>query len=447
MMRTIIVGGGRIGKFISKDLDDFVIIEKERIRAENLAREVGEEHVIVGDGEDPQVLEKAGAKHADALLAITNQDRTNLKVALAAKAMGIPRVIARCDDPAYIDTMHSEGVESVICPAQTASRMIHSTLFHDVQEIASIHVTKGSLLDGTRLGDVGSLAKTRVLGVIRKNDVLKPDPDLAVKSGDEVLLCSLGGMSPELRQLMARETTGLLPFSEIVVMIGDEAMIETVGDESLYLAAHLGKIPVEVHYPADEPPQRLQDLAQIWGVPVEHFSMKSGVETGFTCILFRKMQKNSLVAVGPGEITNKRSFKQCDLMKMLERDKVPVLICRRKIPYTKILAVYDGSEDSMDLAEAVLKIALHTGSSLHILDISEQEGNILDLEHLKRLGRSRDIEVKQLSIEGNPTLDLVALVTGGGYSMLAIRWSCSNVRKDILRKVIADSALSVLLVR
>ena len=101
----------------------------------------------------------------------------------------------------------------------------------------------------------------------------------------------------------------------------------------------------------------------------------------------------------------------------------------------------------MDLAEVALKIALHTGSSLHVLDISEQEGSILDLDHLKRLGRSRDIEVKQLSVEGNSTLDLVALVTGGGYSMLVIRWSCSNVRKDILRKVISDSALSVLLVR
>ncbi|MCG7844825.1 MAG: NAD-binding protein [Methanomassiliicoccales archaeon] len=445
-MRTIIVGGGRIGKFISKDLEDYVIIEKERVRADNLARELGEEHVMVGDGEDPSTLERAGARHADALLAITNYDRTNLKVALSAKALGVPRVIARCDDPSFIAVMHYEGVESVICPAQTASRMIHSTLFHDVQDMASIHVTKGSTLDGVRLKDVGSLAGTRVLGVIRKKDFLKPDMDQTVMSGDEVLLCSIGGMSPELRQLVARETTGLLPFSGMVVMIADESQIETVGDESLYLAAHLGNIPVEVHFPAKEVPQRLQDLAQIWKVPVLHLSMDEGAETDFTDVQFGKIRKNFLVTVGPGEFTKKRLLRKCELTGTLERNKVPLLICRRKIPYNRILTVYDGSEVSMDLAELALKIAIHTGSTLHVLDISELEGALPDLEHLKRLGRSRNIEVKELFIEGNPTLDLVALVTSGKYNLLTIRWSCLNVRKDILRRVVSDSELSVLLV-
>ncbi len=446
-MRIIIVGGGRIGKFISREIDDFVIIERERVRAENLAREMGEAHVILGDGTDPEVLEKANARQADALLAITNQDRTNLKVALAAKEMGVPRVIARCDDPSFIEIMHYEGVENVICPAQTASHMIHSALFHDVEEVTSLHVTKGSLLDGIRLGEVRSLASTRVLGVIRRKDLLKPDLDLPIKAGDEILLCSLGGISQELKQLIARETVGLLPFSEVVSVLRECSHIEKVGDESLYLAAHLGKIPVEVHHPFEEPPPRMKDLAQIWGVPLEFVKLVAGNERSLSYLQYRQMSKGTVLAVGPGEITDRRMFRECKLSNILGLDTAQVLLCRRKIPYNTILAVFDGSERSMDIVELALKIAIHTGSSLHVLDISEMEGSVPDLEHLKRLGRSRNVEVKELYIEGNPTLDLVALVTGGKYDLLAIRWTCQNVRRDILRRVISDSALSVLLVR
>jgi len=446
-MRTVIVGGGRIGKFLARELEDYVIIEREKTRAENLARELGKEHVILGDGASPEVLERAGARQADALLAITNQDQTNLKVALAAKAMGVPKVIARCNDPSFIEVMHLEGVDNVICPAQTASRMIHSALFHDVEDVASVHVTKGSMLEGVRLGEIRSLAATRVLGVIRKRDILKPDPDLVVMSGDEVLLCSIGGMTPELKQLMARETDGLIPFSEILAVILDKSQIETVGDESLYLSAHLGRLPVDVHSPAEDMPARMNDLAQIWGVPVQHSIITSAQAMGLDYLQHLKMGKGTLVALAPGEITEQGLFKKCELGRMLGLETARVLLCRRKIPYSRILAVCDGTDGSMDLIELALKVAIHTGSSLHVLDISESEGAMPDLENLKRLGRNRNVEVKDLHVEGNPTLDLVALVTGGGYDLLAIRWTCQNVRRDILRKVVSDSKLSVLLVR
>lgn len=444
-MRTIIVGGGRIGRFLSKELEDFVIIERERVRAENLSHELGEEHVILADGADRSVLEMAGVRQADALLAITNQDRTNLEVALAAKNFGVPRVIARCNDPSFIEVMHNAGVDNVICPAQTASRMIHSTLFHDSEDVTSIHVAKGSMLEGVRLGDLKSLAGTRALGVIRRKDLLKPDPDLSITSGDEVLLCSIGGLSPALKQLMAREVEGLLPFSEIVAVILDEDQVETVGDEGLYLSAHLGKVKVDVHCPSEELPARMKDLAQIWGVPMDHTIMTSIQTKDLTYLRHRRTGKDTVVLLAPGEVTQRSLFRQCELSRLLGMEGAKILLSRRKIPYVKILAVYDGSEVSKDLAELALRVAIHTGSTLSIFNISEMEASVPDLEHLMRLGKSRGVDVEELFVEGNPTLDLVALVTRGDYDLLAIRWSCQNVRRDILRKVVEDSQLSVLL--
>ena len=188
------------------------------------------------------------------------------------------------------------------------------------------------------------------------------------------------------------------------------------------------------------------DLAQIWGVPVRHSMMTIAQSQDLTYLQYQHLSRGTLVTMAPGEVTERSMFKQCELGKLLGMESARVLLCRRKIPYQNILAVFDGSNASMDLAELALKIAIHTGASLHVLDISEQEGCVPDMEHLKRLGRSRDVEVRELFVEGNPTLDLVALVTRGGYDLLAIRWSCQNVRRDILRKVVSDSQLSVLMV-
>ncbi len=145
------------------------------------------------------------------------------------------------------------------------------------------------------LGDLKSLAGTRALGGDPQKDLLKPDPDLPITSGDEVLLCSIGGLSPALRQLMAREVEGLLPFSEIVAVILDEEQVETVGDEGLYLSAHLGKVKVDVHCPSEELPARMKDLAQIWGVPMDHTIMTSIQTKDLTYLRHRRTGKDTVV--------------------------------------------------------------------------------------------------------------------------------------------------------
>ena len=51
--------------------------------------------VLVGYGASQQVLDKAGVKRADLVVAVTDQDEVNLVAAATAKALGAKKTVAR----------------------------------------------------------------------------------------------------------------------------------------------------------------------------------------------------------------------------------------------------------------------------------------------------------------------------------------------------------------
>jgi trk system potassium uptake protein len=122
-MKAVIVGCGRVGSTLARNLADsgweVVVIE---LREENLNR-LGPEWrhpVVLGHGMDTAVLEEAGIKDADVLIAATDGDNTNLVVAQVAKERyHVAHVAARIQDPARADAYADRGFE-VISPVKMA---------------------------------------------------------------------------------------------------------------------------------------------------------------------------------------------------------------------------------------------------------------------------------------------------------------------------------------
>ena len=79
-MYAVIVGGGKVGRNLAKELlDDGItvaIVEKDAGKCENIASKLNA-LVINGDGADYSVLESAGSKDADYLIAATGSDEVN----------------------------------------------------------------------------------------------------------------------------------------------------------------------------------------------------------------------------------------------------------------------------------------------------------------------------------------------------------------------------------
>lgn len=123
-MRIIILGSGRVGAAIAtsllRDGHEVVVIDND---PDSLLRLGGEEFTggfLVGEGLDPDMLERAGIEHADAFIAATSDDNTNVVIAqIAQRRYHVGNVVVRVFDPDKAAFYETRGL-TVICPTLRA---------------------------------------------------------------------------------------------------------------------------------------------------------------------------------------------------------------------------------------------------------------------------------------------------------------------------------------
>src|ERR671933_2045192 len=78
----------------------------------------------VGTALELDALQAAGIERADAFVAATNGDNTNIVIAqIAKRRFNVPKVIARILDPYRADWYDRQGVHT-ICPTKVAIEML-----------------------------------------------------------------------------------------------------------------------------------------------------------------------------------------------------------------------------------------------------------------------------------------------------------------------------------
>lgn len=122
-MNALIIGCGRVGSSIALQLQregwDVTVVDENE---DALAR-LGEHWpgaFIVGQGIDVDVLREAGIEEADAVVAATDGDNSNILIGqVAQKRFDIACVVVRILDPARADFYSERGLR-VVCPTKTA---------------------------------------------------------------------------------------------------------------------------------------------------------------------------------------------------------------------------------------------------------------------------------------------------------------------------------------
>lgn len=130
-MKVVILGCGRVGIMLTQRLTkhkhDVTVIDWQ---AEPL-RQLGKEFpglTVLGTGIDEQNLRKAGIEKADAFIAVTNSDNTNLMATQVVKEkFKTPRIYARVDDPQKAQTFQEYGL-NVICPTTVIADIFEKKL-------------------------------------------------------------------------------------------------------------------------------------------------------------------------------------------------------------------------------------------------------------------------------------------------------------------------------
>ena len=204
--KLIIIGGGNIGFNLAKDLEKYQsdisvsIVENNEDRSKYIADQLSNTLVLNGDGLDQDLLDEANIKDADLLLALTNDDETNIIISAVARKNKCESIII-VNNSEYNKLKDVLGISKVVDPRKiTVSKIlkhIHKGKIESVfaidnnqAEIIHAQVLKSSKLINKNIEDADFPNGLRV-GLIKKEDkIIIPDKDTKIEIHDEILfLC------------------------------------------------------------------------------------------------------------------------------------------------------------------------------------------------------------------------------------------------------------------
>jgi len=127
-MFIVIVGCGKVGVNTARSLlhlgHEVIVIEQRKMRYDLLLEEFGD-NLMLGDGTEIWVLEKAGIARADLVVAVTGDDEDNIIISQIARLKyGAPKVVARVNNPFNQPTFDVLGIDATICAATNMLRLI-----------------------------------------------------------------------------------------------------------------------------------------------------------------------------------------------------------------------------------------------------------------------------------------------------------------------------------
>ena len=217
--RVVVVGAGNVGLGVAQALESRTdrvrvkLIERDRKRAEVAADALERSIVLNGDGLDMDILQEADIDRADAVLAVTDDDKTNLLVSVRAKQLGCKLAIALINDPTLVPLTEVMDVDAYINPRATTVSSILKHIRHgrvraiyslgDAEaEVIEAQVLSTSPIAGKAIRDVSFPEGVLVGMVMKGQDVLRPHSALRIDEGDVITLFALAGDIPEVERLL-----------------------------------------------------------------------------------------------------------------------------------------------------------------------------------------------------------------------------------------------------
>ena len=211
-MNIIIAGDGKVGSMLTHQLTgeghNVTVIDSD---AAILAATVERNDVmgIHGNCASMEILQEAGVKSANLLIAATSADEVNLLCCTTAHALN-PKLhtIARIRNPEYTEQIYRMrnvfGLSMVINPENQAAAEIErllkypgflrrDTFAKGKTEIVEIRVDAASKLCNVKLMDLRSIVKCKVLvcAVLRAGNAVAPRGDFILKEGDRIFVTAL----------------------------------------------------------------------------------------------------------------------------------------------------------------------------------------------------------------------------------------------------------------
>jgi len=214
-MYLIVAGGGKVGANVASSLlemgHEVTLVEQRSDRYSRLEEKFGPV-AMRGDATEIHVLERAGIdRPPDILFAVTGDDEDNLVIAQIAKeGYGVPKVIARVNDPRNQQHFDLLGITQTVCATSGILGLVeHEVPQHGLVkllelrqeglEVVEVQITEGSPAAGKRVGGLALPEGSRLVSVTRDGVGEIAVGETVIRPGDQVIAILKPGIEDTLR--------------------------------------------------------------------------------------------------------------------------------------------------------------------------------------------------------------------------------------------------------
>lgn len=216
--RVMLVGGGTVAYYLARKLleekKNVVILEHDKKRCAELAELLPEAEISYAEGIDADVLLEEGMKKADVCVSLTGNDDTNLVISLFAWSCGVESVITKVNATAYEKLLNKVNIDITISPSViSADRImgfVRNVTAYNAKgnDIQCLYQLAGGLAEAIEFIAYDNCSKLGVpfkqpelklkkdiliAMIIREGQVIIPDGNSCIKSGDRVVAISKKG--------------------------------------------------------------------------------------------------------------------------------------------------------------------------------------------------------------------------------------------------------------
>lgn len=216
-MYIIIVGGGKVGYYLTKTLvnegNEVLLIERKPDKVATFSERFGSV-VLHGDGAEVATLDKAGAARADVVVAVTGEDEDNLVICqVAKKRFEVPKTIARVNNPKNEEIFRDLGIDVTVSQTNLILNIIEQeipdrplvhlfTLKHAQMAIVETVVGETSPVVNHPVSAIKLPPNVIFSAILRDGALLIPHGDTRLLPGDEVIATTDRASEEPLRRLL-----------------------------------------------------------------------------------------------------------------------------------------------------------------------------------------------------------------------------------------------------
>ncbi len=215
-MKIIILGAGQVGSSLAENLsnedNDITVVDHEELRLGHLQDRL-DIRTVSGQASLPDVLDRAGARDADMLIAVTSSDETNMVACQVAHSLfRTPTKIARVREGAYMAHPELFGPEAMpidvhISPEQLVTEYVERLIEHPGAlqvldfaggkvQLVAVKAYYGGPLVGHELKTLREHMpglETRVAAIFRDGQPIIPEGGTVIQADDEVFFIAARG--------------------------------------------------------------------------------------------------------------------------------------------------------------------------------------------------------------------------------------------------------------